>query len=180
MYRNIYSHKYLPEKKLILKTKMYNHKHIYTNYHIMTRLTVSVIVDAPIETVWDAMWNPIHIVGWAFADEATWHCPWAKWESPTVGGIFTTRMEARDGSFGFDLTAQYTEVTPLRSMSYTLGEMKEYFLDAGRVVDITFEETPEWIKITETFDAEDIHSTEMQIAGWQSILNNFKKYTETL
>jgi hypothetical protein len=52
-------------------------------------------------------------------------------------------MEARDGSFGFDLTAQYTEVTPLKSMSYTLGEMKEYFLDAGRVVDITLTETPE-------------------------------------
>lgn len=52
-------------------------------------------------------------------------------------------MEARDGSFGFDLTAQYTEVTPMKSMSYTLGEMKEYFLDAGRVVDVTFEETSE-------------------------------------
>ncbi len=51
-------------------------------------------------------------------------------------------MEARDGSFGFDLTAKYTEVTPMKSMSYTLGEMKEYFLDAGRVVDITLEETP--------------------------------------
>lgn len=73
-------------------------------------------------------------------------------------------MEARDGSFGFDLTAQYTEVTPLRSMSYTLGEMKEYFLDAGRVVDVTLEEIPEGVRVTEEFDAEDIHSTEQQIA----------------
>ncbi len=108
----------------------------------MSKLTVSTIINAPIETVWDVLWNPIHIIRWGFADEATWHCPWAKGEEPRVGGIFTTRMEARDGSFGFDLTAQYTEVTPLKSMSYTLGEMKEYFLDAGRVVDITLEEFP--------------------------------------
>ena len=87
-------------------------------------------------------------------------------------------MEARDGSFGFDLTAKYTEVTPMKSMSYTLGEMKEYFLDAGRVVDVTLTETPEGIKITETFDAEDIHPEEMQIAGWSAILGNFKKYVE--
>ena len=89
-------------------------------------------------------------------------------------------MEARDGSFGFDLTAQYTEVTPMRSMSYTLGEMKEYFLDAGRVVDVTLEETPEGVKVTEVFDAEDIHSTEQQIEGWQMILENYKKHVESL
>lgn len=87
-------------------------------------------------------------------------------------------MEARDGSFGFDLTAQYTAVESMKSMTYTLGEMKEYFLDAGRRVDITLEETPGGIKITETFDAEDIHSTEQQITGWQMILNNLKKYAE--
>lgn len=108
----------------------------------MTKLTVSTVINAPIETVWDALWNPVHIVHWGFADEATWHCPWARGEAPKVGGIFTTHMEARDGSFGFDLTAQYTEVTPMKSMSYTLGEMKEYFLDAGRVVDVTLEEIP--------------------------------------
>ncbi len=89
-------------------------------------------------------------------------------------------MEARDGSFGFDLTAKYTDVTPMKSMSYTLGEMKEYFLDAGRVVDITFGETPEGVKITETFDAEEIHSAEQQIQGWSAILENLKKYVESL
>lgn len=146
----------------------------------MTQLTVSTTINAPIEKVWDALWNPVHIVHWGFADEATWFCPWAKWEEPKVWGIFTTRMEARDGSFGFDLTAQYTEVTPMKSISYTLGEMKEYFLDAGRKVAITLEKTPEGIKITETFDAEDIHSTEQQIEGWQSILENLKKYVEWL
>lgn len=89
-------------------------------------------------------------------------------------------MEARDGSFGFDLTAQYTSVEPMKNMSYTLGEMKEYFLDAGRVVDITLEETPEGIKIVETFDVEELNSEEMQKAGWEAILGNFKKYTESI
>lgn len=146
----------------------------------MAKLTVSIIVNAPLATVWDAMWNPEHIVHWGFADVATWHCPWARWEAPKVWGIFTTRMEARDGSFGFDLTAQYTEVTPMKSMSYTLGEMKEYFLDAGRVVDVTFEETPLWVKVTEVFDAEDTHPAEMQIAGWSQILENFRNHVESL
>jgi len=146
----------------------------------MSKLTVSTTINAPLETVWNALWNPEHIVHWGFADEATWHCPWAKGEAPRVGGIFTTRMESRDGSFGFDLTAQYTEVTPMKSMSYTLGEMKEYFLDAGRVVDIALEETPEGVKIRETFDAEDVHPAEMQIAGWSAILGNLKKHVESL
>ncbi len=156
----------------------------------MPKLTVSTVINAPLEIVWNALWNPIHIVHWAFADEATWHCPWARGEEPKVGGIFTTRMEARDGSFGFDLTAQYTEVTPMKSMSYTLGEMKEYFLDAGRVVDVTLENVPLPLekggqggfctRVTEVFDAEDSHSSEQQIAGWTAILGNLKKYVESL
>ena len=68
----------------------------------------------------------------------------------------------------------------MKKLVYTMGEMKEYFLDAGRVVEVILEETPEGIKITETFDAENIHSTEQQIAGWKAILENFRKYTETL
>ena len=135
----------------------------------MSKLTVSTTINAPIETVWNALWNPEHIIHWAFASD-DWCCPWAKGDAPKVGEVFTTRMEARDGSFGFDLTAKYTEVTPMKSMSYTLGEMKEYFLDAGRVVDVTLEETPEGVKVTEVFDAEEIHPAEMQIAGWSAIL----------
>lgn len=146
----------------------------------MSKLTVSTTIGAPLETVWNALWNPEHIVHWAFADGETWHCPWAKGEEPQVGGIFTTRMEARDGSFGFDLTAQYTEVTPMTKIVYTLGEMKEYFLDAGRIVETTFEQVPGGIKITQTFDAEDLHPAEMQIAGWSAILENLKKHVESL
>jgi uncharacterized protein YndB with AHSA1/START domain len=73
-------------------------------------------------------------------------------------------MEARDGSFGFDLTGQYTQVDPMKSMSYTLGEMKEYFLDAGRKVELTFEDHGDSVTVTETFDVEYIHSLEQQQA----------------
>lgn len=75
-------------------------------------------------------------------------------------------MEARDGSFGFDLTGQYTAVDPMKRLSYTIGEMKEYFLDAGRVVDVLFQEDGSCgcVTVTETFDAEEIHDHEMQIA----------------
>ena len=89
-------------------------------------------------------------------------------------------METRDGSFGFDLTAQYTEVIPMKRIVYTLGEMKEYFLDAGRIVETNFEETPDGVKITQTFDGEDTHSNEQQIEGWTAILENLKTYVESL
>jgi uncharacterized protein YndB with AHSA1/START domain len=89
-------------------------------------------------------------------------------------------MAAKDGSFQFDFSARYDVVEPMTRLVYTMGEMKEYFLDAGRQVEVLLEETSEGIKLTEIFDAEDVHSADMQIAGWQSILGNFKKYTESL
>lgn len=148
----------------------------------MTKLTVSTKVYAPLERVRDCMRNPEHIVNRAFADEATRHCPWAKWSEPKVGEIFTTRMEARDGSFWFDMTGQYTAVEPLHSFSYTMGsyEKDTDFVPAGRMVDVMFEEDGSCgcVTVTETFDAEDIHDHAMQIAGWQAILDNFKKVCE--
>lgn len=145
----------------------------------MTRLTVSTTVNNSLEKVWESFWKSEHIVHWCFASD-DWHCPKSVSPEPAVGVIFSNTFAAKDGSFSFDLTAQYTEVVPMKKLVYTMGEMKEYFLDAGRVVELFLEETPEGIKIMETFDAEDIHSTEQQIAGWQAILDNFKKYTETL
>ena len=144
-----------------------------------THLTVSTIINAPLELVWNVVWNPEHIIHWCFASD-DWHCPKSVSPEPAIGVIFSNTFAAKDGSFSFDLTAQYTEVVPMKKLVYTMGEMKEYFLDAGRVVEIILEETPEGIKITETFDAEDIHSTEQQIAGWQAILENLRKYTESL
>jgi uncharacterized protein YndB with AHSA1/START domain len=145
----------------------------------MSKLTVSTTINAPLSTVWDAMTNPLHIVHWCFAS-SDWHCPKAIGEEPKVGGIFTNTFAAKDGSFQFDFTARYDIVEPMSRIAYTMGEMKEYFLDAGRQVEITFEETPEGVKLTEIFDAEDIHSPEMQIAGWQAILENLRTYTEKL
>lgn len=144
-----------------------------------TKLTVSVVVNNSLGKVWESFWKSEHIVHWCFASD-DWHCPKSVSPEPAVGVIFSNTFAAKDGSFSFDFTAQYTEVVPMKKLVYTMGEMKEYFLDAGRVVEVILEETPEGIKITETFDAEDIHSTEQQIAGWTAILENFRKYTETL
>ena len=104
-----------------------------------------------------------------------------------------TRMEAKDGSFGFDMTAQYTIVEPMKKIAYTMWsyERDDDFVDAGRVVDISFEDLNKpsafgtsldrkGIYVIETFDAEDIHDLTMQQAGRQAILDNFKKYVESL
>ena len=156
----------------------------------MAKLTVSVLINAPLEKVWDAMWNPFHIVNWNFASD-DWHCPAAVWDKPKVGEIFTNTFAAKDGSFAFDFTAKYDLVEPMKHIKYTMGEMKEYFLPAGREVEVFFEKVPLWergmsegqgdfwIKVTEIFDAEDIHSEEMQIGGWTAILENFKRYVES-
>jgi hypothetical protein len=148
----------------------------------MTKLTVSIKIYAPLATVRERMRNPEFIVKRAFADEATRHCPWAKWSDPKVGEFFTTRMEARDGSFWFDLTGQYTAVNPMNSYSYTMGsyERDTDFVDAGRIVDVSFLEDGSCgcVTVTETFDAEDIHDLDMQTAGRQAILENFKKCCE--
>lgn len=93
-------------------------------------------------------------------------------------------MEAKDGSFGFDMTAKYDLVEPMSKISYTMGsyERDTDFVDAGRVVDISFIEDGSCgcVTVTETFDAEEIHSLDMQQAGRQAILENFKKYVESL
>ena len=143
----------------------------------MTQLTVSIIINAPLEKVWETFWKPEHIVHWCFASD-DWHCPWAVGKEPKVGEVFTNTFAAKDGSFSFDLTGQYNEVIPFQKIVYTMGEMKEYFLDAGRKVIVTFEKTENGILVTETFDAEEIHSTEQQVQGWQAILENFQKYIE--
>ena len=89
-------------------------------------------------------------------------------------------MAAKDGSFAFDYEGMYTKLEDKKLIEYTLGEMKEYFIDAGRKVSIFFvDENCGTVKITETFDAEEVHSLELQQQGRQSILDNFKKYVES-
>jgi uncharacterized protein YndB with AHSA1/START domain len=137
-------------------------------------ITVKTIVNAPIEKVWE-FWNePKHIVKWAFASD-TWEAPSAE-NDLQAGGRFKTRMQAKDGTEGFDFIGTYTQVTE--------DKLIEYDMDKGdgetfnRHVKIEFEKTEQGTKITETFDPENENSEEIQRSGWQSILDNFKKYVE--
>lgn len=133
------------------------------------QITVETLVNAPITKVWDFWTEPKHIINWNTASD-DWHTPNAT-NDLRAGGRFNSRMEAKDGSFGFDFSGVYTNVQPM--------ELIEYTLDDDRKVKILFTPQGENIMITETFDAEEENTVELQQFGWQCILNNFKKYTET-
>lgn len=133
------------------------------------KITVSALIQAPIETVWDSYTDPKHIVHWNFAD-ASWHCPSAS-NDMRIGGTYKARMEAKDGSFGFDLEAVYSAITEKESFTYSMGD---------RQVTTSFKTVGNETEVTTTFDAEEINPIEMQQNGWQMILNNFKAYTEAL
>lgn len=133
-------------------------------------ITVEATVHAPIEKVWQYWTEPRHITQWSNASDE-WHAPHAE-NDLRVGGSFLTRMEAKDGSFGFDFGGVYDEVRTNELISYTMGD--------GRKVSISFNSQENDTKIIETFEAESSHSIEMQEAGWQAILNNFKKYCEAV
>jgi uncharacterized protein YndB with AHSA1/START domain len=133
-----------------------------------TMITVSAVVNASIEKVWDSWTNPTHIVNWNNASD-DWHTPKAA-NDLHKEGRFVFTMAAKDGSFSFDFSGTYTAVDPQKKISY--------IMDDGRVAEVLFEPDGNCVSITETFQAENIHSTDMQKAGWQAILNNFKKYVE--
>lgn len=132
------------------------------------KITVTTEIKAPLQKVWDYWTQPKYITQWNFADDS-WHCPSAE-NDLKVGGKFTSRMEAKDGSFGFDFWGIYDVVEPLNKLAFSLGD--------GRKVDILFEDKGDVIEITESFDPENENPVEMQKAGWQAILNNFKKLVE--
>ncbi|MCW3463448.1 SRPBCC family protein [Chitinophaga nivalis] len=134
-----------------------------------TTITVTATINAPAAKVWELWTAPAHIMKWNSASE-DWHTPRAE-NDLRPGGKFSSRMEAKDGSFGFDFGGVYDEVKPHELITYTMGD--------GRKVNITFEENGNTTEVTETFDAETTHSIEMQQGGWQAILDNFKKYTES-
>jgi len=132
-------------------------------------ITVETNVHAPIEKVWDYFTNSKHIVQWNNASD-DWHTPRAENDLRT-GGNFLYRMEAKDGSFGFDFGGTYTSVEEHKYIEYTIGD--------GRKVKVSFNAVSNnQTHITENFEAENTHSLEMQRGGWQNILDNFKKYTE--
>lgn len=136
-------------------------KDIYT-------IQIDVEVQATLSEVWKCWTGEQHIIQWNFASE-DWCCPSA--HNPLkVGEEFCWRMEAKDGSLGFDLKGTYVQITP--------EKLLEYHLEDGRKVLIQFEELGSSVKITEAFEAEEIHTHEQQREGWLSILNNFKSYVE--
>ena len=133
-----------------------------------TTITIEAIVHAPIVKIWQYWSEPKHIIKWNNASD-DWHTPQAQ-NNLKVGGIFNYRMEAKDGSLGFDFGGTYDEVQMNKRIAYTIGD--------GRKVQITFAANGNQTKIIETFEAETAHPVDLQKNGWQAILNNFKKYAE--
>lgn len=131
-------------------------------------ITVSTTVHVPLATVWEKWTNPSDIIVWC-TGHPDWHTPRAE-NDLTVGGKFVTRMEAKDGSMGFDFGGVYTVIEPMNRI--------EYAMDDGRKVIIVFTEKDGAVEIVESFDAETQNSEEMQRAGWQGILENFKNHVE--
>lgn len=133
-----------------------------------TVITVENTIDAPVAKVWEFWTKPEHIIKWCNASD-DWHTPRAE-NDLKVGGKFTSRMEAKDGSMGFDFGGVYDAVRTNEYIEYTLGD--------DRKVKINFSAQGNKTKVVESFEAENTHSIEMQQGGWQAILDNFKKYTE--
>ena len=133
-----------------------------------TIITVEGTINAPVKKVWEYWTRPEHITKWNNASD-DWHSPRAE-NDLRPGGNFVYRMEARDGSMGFDFGGVYDAVRPDEYIEYTIGD--------GRKVKITFSAEGDRTKVVESFEAENENSVEMQRGGWQAILDNFKKYSE--
>lgn len=133
-----------------------------------TMITIETTVNAPVEKVWEFWTKPEHITKWNNASD-DWHSPHAT-NDIRAGGNFVYRMEAKDGSMGFDFGGVYDEVRTNEYIEYTLGD--------GRKVKVNFSNLGAGTKIVETFEAEGTHPIEFQRGGWQAILDNFKTYTE--
>lgn len=131
-------------------------------------ITVETIVQSNLQRAWEAWTTPSDIVQWNFASP-DWCCPSAKVDL-RVGGMYSARMEAMDGSFGFDFEATITKLEAPTLLEYSMG---------FRAVQVSFTQTPQGVQVRESFDAEDENSAEMQRAGWQAILDNFRLHVES-
>lgn len=132
-------------------------------------ISVETNIKVPVEKLWKLWTNPEDITQWNHASD-DWHTTTAE-NHLNVGGKFLYRMEAKDGSMGFDFDGTYDKIVPNKLIEYTMSD--------GRKVKVFFSATNEETKVIETFETENNHSAEIQRAGWQSILDNFKKYTES-
>jgi uncharacterized protein YndB with AHSA1/START domain len=128
-------------------------------------ITVETTVAAPIEEVWRAYTTPEDIKQWNAASD-DWHTTAATVDL-RVGGAFSSRMEAKDGSMGFDFAGTYTKLIEHKLIEYSFGD---------RAAQVEFAPTPNGVKVRVTFDSEQTHSIEQQRDGWQAILNNFALY----
>ena len=131
-------------------------------------ITVSSNINASLEKVWEFWNNPVHIQNWYFASP-DWHCPKAK-NDLQVGKSFNIRMEAKDGSFGFDFEGKHTNIIDFQVIEYVLAD--------NRKVITIFNKQENSVLVTQKFDTETENSEELQQNGWQTILDNFKKYVE--
>lgn len=134
----------------------------------LTKVTIRTHVAADVARVWSALTSPEAIVHWNFAIPE-WHCPRAECDL-RVGGRYSYRMEARDGSMGFDFSGCFTAIVPM--------ELLASLLDDGRSVAIRLKKAGTGVDVIETFDAEGVNSVDRQRQGWQAILDNFKRYVE--
>jgi len=134
------------------------------------KITIQVTVNVSAEKAWECWTEPKHITKWNFASD-DWKCPTAETDL-RAGGRFSYRMEAVDGSMGFDFSGEFIKVETFQTI--------EYRIDDGRLVSVSFHYSGRQTCIVETFEAENIHPVEMQKAGWQSILDNFRKHVESL
>jgi uncharacterized protein YndB with AHSA1/START domain len=131
------------------------------------KITVETNVHAPIAKVWAAYTNPEDIKQWNAASDDG-HTTRATVDL-REGGEFSSRMEAKDGSFGFDFAGVYTKITPQKLIEYAFGDRK---------AEVTFDETADGVAVRVSFDPETQNPVEMQRSGWQAILNNFAKHVE--
>ncbi|MEJ6004651.1 SRPBCC domain-containing protein [Paucibacter sp. AS339] len=129
------------------------------------KITVSTQVAAPLAEVWRAYSSPADIMVWNTASP-DWHTT-ASTVDLRVGGKFSSRMEAKDGSFGFDFAGEYTDIVPLQRIEYSFG---------GRNARVDFVEASGGVTVTVSFDGEDTHTEEQQRSGWQAILDNFARH----
>ena len=144
----------MPHRSQLLKLKTMN-------------ITIETLVRAPIDKVWRAYTSPEDIIQWNSASD-DWHTTSSSVEL-RVGGIFSSRMEAKDGSFGFDFAGTYTKILPNELIEYAFGD---------RTASVQFMQTSDGVKVRITFVAETEHSVEEQEQGWQSILNKFASHVE--
>ena len=144
----------MPHKSQLLKLQTMN-------------ITIETLVRAPIDKVWRAYTSPEDIIQWNAASD-DWHTTSSSVEL-RVGGIFSSRMEAKDGSFGFDFAGTYTKIIPNELIEYAFGD---------RTASVQFMQTSDGVKVRITFVAETEHSVEEQEQGWQAILNKFASHVE--